>query len=423
MACDLLIDMRMKPNYTSASVPMHDLQANTSRTVLVSGAGVGGMALAFWLRRHGFAPTVIEQAPAFRDGGYMIDVWGVGYDLVERMGLLSAERERAYCIGRVWFVDEAGRRVAGFDGGVFRGAYGNRFFSIPRGDLAHSMHLAIERQVQILYSRSIRAVWQNDLGVEVELSTGESRRFDLLVGADGMHSRVRECILGDERQFEKYLGYYAASFVAKGYPHRDEGTYLSFSRPGRQITRYAMRDGLTAFLLVFAANKRLLHGRHDLEAQKKVLREWFGNDGWECPEILKYLDVASEIYFDEVSQMHVPEWSRGRIALVGDAAYCPSLLAGAGSAFAMLGAYVLAGELKMSNGDHRVAFAAYEKQLRPFMEARQTSAANFANYFAPKTAGGIFLRDLALNLMRIPFIGGWLINRAFANRFSLPDHQ
>jgi 2-polyprenyl-6-methoxyphenol hydroxylase-like FAD-dependent oxidoreductase len=402
---------------------MHELGPKSNSTVLVSGSGIGGIALAFWLRCYGFTPTLIERASGFRDGGYMIDVWGVGYDLVERMGLLSAAREQAYCIDRIWFVDETGRRIAGFDGEVFRRAYGDRFFSIARGGLARSMYLPMEGKVEILYSTSIGAMRQHDLGVDVEFTSGGSRRFDLLVGADGLHSRVRECVFGDERQFEEYLGYYAASFVAQGYRHRDEGTYLSFSRPGRQLTRYAMRNELTAFLLVFAENRRLALERHDTAAQKSVLRGKFGNDGWECPEILRHLDAASEIYFDEISQLHVPEWSRGRIALVGDAAYCPSLLAGAGSAFALLGAYVLAGELKMSNGDYRVAFGSYERRLRPFMEARQRTAAKFARSFAPKTASGLYLRNCLLNLMRISPLGAWIIDRAFANQLDLPDYS
>src|SRR5262249_34839224 len=154
--------------------------------------------------------------------------------------------------------------------------------------------------------------------------------------------------------------------------------YVSFARPGRQITRYALRDDRSAFLFVFAEDTQGSLWRHDMPTEKAVLHARFAGDGWECPEILACLDSADDLYFDSVIKIRLPEWSRHRVGLIGDAAYCPSLLAGAGSAFAMLGAYVLAGELRRSGGDHVPAFAAYEGRMRPFIEEQQRSAARFA---------------------------------------------
>jgi 2-polyprenyl-6-methoxyphenol hydroxylase-like FAD-dependent oxidoreductase len=400
----------------SLSTPMRDLR------ILISGAGIGGPALAFWLRRYGFLPTLIERAPAFRDGGYMIDVWGLGWDLVERMGLLGAARDRGYVIDRLVFVDERGRQVSGFDADVFRRALAGRFFSIPRGDLARLIYDAVGGDVPTLYSTSIDAMREHESGVDVDLSNGSSQTFDLVVGADGLRSRVRECVFGAEKQFEKYLGYYAASFVTTGYPHRDERTYLSFARPGRQISRYAMRGDRSAFLFVFAEDDMLDVAPHDMAAHRAVLRARFGGDRWECSAILARLDAADDVYFDSVSQIRMPRWSAGRKVLIGDAAHCPSLLAGAGSAFAMLGAYVLAGELKQANGDHAAAFAAYEGCMRPFIEEQQTGAVQFARWFAPKTAFGMFLRNSALNLMRFQPFGTWFSRHVFAGAFDLPDY-
>lgn len=388
--------------------------------MLISGAGIAGPALAFWLRRYEFEPTLIERAPRFRDAGYMIDVWGVGYDLLERMGLLGAARARGYAFERLAFVDDHGRRVSGFDADVFRRALGGRFFSIPRGDLARVIFDTVESEVETLYSTSIERVQERDHGVEVELSGGRSRRFDVVVGADGLRSRVRERVFGPLERFERYLGYWAASFVASGYPHREEGTYLSYARPGRQISRYALRGERSAFLLVFVQDVPLDIAPHDVAAQKRVLRERFGADGWECPEILERLDGADDLYFDAVSQIRSPTWSSGRVALVGDAAYCPSLLAGSGAAFAMLGAYVLAGELKRAGGDPAAAFPAYERRLRPFIEDQQRSAARFASSFTPRTALGLSFRNAVLNLMRIGPLGAWYARRAFSSRFELP---
>jgi 2-polyprenyl-6-methoxyphenol hydroxylase-like FAD-dependent oxidoreductase len=393
------------------------------RRVLISGAGIAGPALAHWLLSSGFTPVLVERAPSFRTGGYMIDVWGTGYDLVERYGLLPTALERGYIFDRLKFVDAQGKTVSSFGGDVLRRALGGRFFSIPRGDLARSIYDLIDGKVEILYGRTVAAVRQDAAGIDIDLSNGETRRFDLLIGADGLHSRVRDLVFGAEPRFEKYLGYVAASFVAQGYPHRDESTYVSFARPGRQISRYAMRQDQTAFLLVFAQDGKPAGAGHDLPNQKALVRAKFAQDGWEAPEILQRLDAADELYFDPVSQIRMPRWTQGRVALVGDAAYSPSLLAGAGSAFAMLGAYVLAGELRAAEGDFPRAFAAYQQKLRPFMLRQQEMAAKFAGSFTPKTRAGLIVRDCVINLMNLPALGVWLTRQMFGETFPIPDYR
>jgi 2-polyprenyl-6-methoxyphenol hydroxylase-like FAD-dependent oxidoreductase len=392
------------------------------RTVLISGAGIAGPALAYWLLKYGFEPTIVESAPRFRDGGYMIDVWGTGYDLIERFGLMQQVRDRAYVFDKLKFVDQQGKRLSGFGGEVFRRALGGRFFSIPRGDLAHALFDSIEDRVEILYGNSIARLQPASDGVVAEFMQGEPRGFDLVIGADGLHSRVRELAFGPEAQFEKYLGFCAASFITDDYPHRDEGTYVSFAQPGRQISRYAMRGGRTAFLLVFAADNTPKIAAHDTEGQKQLLRAKFGGDGWESREILARLDAADDLYFDAVSQIRMPQWSRGRVALLGDAGYCPSLLAGAGSAFAMLGAYVLAGELRNAHGDPALAFAAYEAKLRGWLTKQQDAAVGLAASFTPKTAFGLRLRDWVVNLMNIPPLGAFLARSMLGKPFVLPDY-
>jgi 2-polyprenyl-6-methoxyphenol hydroxylase-like FAD-dependent oxidoreductase len=391
-----------------------------AKSILVCGVGIAGPAFAWWLDRHGFKPTLIERAPHFRDGGYMIDVWGLGYDLLARYGCLDAARERSYLFDRLTFVDERGRRLSGFGGDIFRHAVDGKFFSIPRGDLARTLYEPVSSKVETLYGVAIERMDEDSGGIDVMFTDGSTRRFDLVVGADGLRSSVREMIFGPEREFETYLGYYAASFIAEHYPHRDENTYLSFAGPGRQISRYAMREDHTAFLLVFASKEKI--AARDSAAQKAVLRDVFGRDGWETPEILARLEDASDVYFDSVSQIRMPNWSKGRVALIGDAAHSPSLLAGAGSAFAMLGAYVLAGELHKAGGNHETAFAAYEQQLMPFMARQQKTAAGFAGSFAPKTAFGLSLRNVVLNAMNFRPLGVWYTRRLLDNRYALPDY-
>lgn len=393
------------------------------RTVLISGAGIAGPALAYWLLKFGFEPTIVERAPHFRDGGYMIDVWGTGYDLIERFGLSNALRGRTYQFDRLEFVDEDNQRVSGLGRDVMHRALGERFFSIPRGDLARAIFKDVEGRTETLYNTSIEQLRQDSEGVAVEFSNGQQRRFDLVVGADGLHSRVRELVYGTQRQFEKYLGYCAASFAVEGYPHRDEGAYVSYGLPGRQISRYAMRGGRTVFLLVFAADKPPDISPHDVEGQKTLLRETFGRDGWETPQILASLDAADDLYFDAVSQIRMPQWSHGRVGLVGDAAYCPSLLAGAGSAFAMLGAYVLAGELRKANGDAARALPAYEAKIRSWLTKQQDAAVGFAGSFVPKTSFGVWLRNRVVSLMNVPPLGSILARQMLGKPFAVPDYD
>jgi 2-polyprenyl-6-methoxyphenol hydroxylase-like FAD-dependent oxidoreductase len=195
--------------------------------ILICGAGIAGPAFAYWLNRHGFEPTLIERGPAFRDGGYMIDVWGLGYDLVVHYGLLEKTSERAYLFDRLKFVDENGRELASFGGDIFREVVAGKFFSIPRGDLARAIYEPVGGKVETLYGTAIKQLHEDKNGVDVTFTNGTIRRFDLVIGADGLRSNLREMIFGPENEFEAYLGYYAASFITEHYPYRDENTYVS----------------------------------------------------------------------------------------------------------------------------------------------------------------------------------------------------
>ena len=399
------------------------LISRPNNNILVCGAGIAGCALAFWLREFGFAPTIVEQAPRFRDTGYMIDVWGTGYDVLERSGLLEEARKKSYAMDRITFVDGQGKEIAGYGGDIVRRALHGRFFNIPRGDLARILYEALEGRVETLYGTTIKSIGDRADATYVTFSHGPLRRFDLVIGTDGLRSRIRQLAFGREGQYEKYLGYCAASFIAAGYPHRDQSTYVSHSRRGRQIARYAMRDDRSAFLFVFSEPQPGPIRWHGITAQKKVLHNQFALDGWEAPEILEYLWATNELYFDTVSQIRMPQWSRGRIALVGDAAYCPSLLAGEGAAFAMLGAFILAGELHRANGDYIQAFADYEKRLRSFLGRKQEIASDFAKYFAPTTELGLSLRNATLKLLDVPAIGVPLTRYMFGQSFVLPKYR
>jgi 2-polyprenyl-6-methoxyphenol hydroxylase-like FAD-dependent oxidoreductase len=397
---------------------------DTSRPiVLISGAGVAGPALAFWLERCGIEPVLIETAPTLRTDGYMIDFWGVGYDVAEIMGLLPQLKRLSYDMSEVRFVDDAGRTAGGFSADLLRSAVGGRYFSIPRSDLAGEIYRSLEGRVETIFGDSITSIEQDDAAVRVTFHHAAPRQVDLVIGADGLHSRVRQLVFGPEADFEKYLGYYVASFTVEGYPHRDEGDFVSYGVPGRQIARYALRGNRTAFFFNWAEDRKLPFDHRDVVAQKELLAQRFGGAGWETDAILAMLPSCSDLYFDSVSQIRMDRWSTGRVALLGDAAFCPSLLAGQGTAFAMIAAYVLAGELDRAHGDFARAFKNYDTTLRTFIESKQQSAPRFGSWLVPRTKGGLFLRNQVTRLMSLPFVGDWMMRSAFSDNFTLPDYR
>ncbi len=393
-----------------------------NRRILISGAGIAGPCLAYWLLRHGFEPVLVERAPSLRTGGYIIDFWGLGFDVAEKMGLLPALRHEGYDIEAVRFVDDTGTTTGGFSARALRAVIGDRYLSLLRSDLSRSLYDSLDGKVRTIFGDSIATLKQDDHGVTVRFLRAPPEHFDLVIGAGGLHSPVRNLMFGPEDGFEKYLGYYAAAFSVAGYPRRDAHAYVSFAAPGRQVSRYALRGDRTVFFFVFANQPRLTIGLHDLEAQKDALRRVFGGDKWECPAILRALDGADDLYFDAVSQICMDSWTRDRVALIGDACFAPSLLAGQGSALAMAAAYILAGELKAASGDHRTAFAAYEKMLQPLLKKKQRAARSFAGSFAPRTELGIFLRNQITRLMTQPFVAKLFMRGLLTDPLPLRDY-
>jgi 2-polyprenyl-6-methoxyphenol hydroxylase-like FAD-dependent oxidoreductase len=392
------------------------------KTVLISGIGIAGPTLAYWLDKNGFTPTLVERAPQLRRGGYVVDFWGLGYDIAERMGLVPELRAHGYEVREVRFVNAGGKCVGGFGVDVFRALTNGRYVSLPRSDLAALLYRKVEGRCEAIFNDSIAAIAQNGDGVDVTFERAPPRQFDLVIGADGLHSAVRALAFGSEARFEKYLGYTAAAFCAEGYPRRDELVYVSHAVPGKQVSRFAMRNGRTLFLFVFATDRPPPIDARDTAAHKTLIHAQFDRAGWECPQILAALDAGDDLYFDPVSQIRLQPWSRGRAALVGDAAFCPSLLAGQGSALAMTAAYVLAGELGRSRAQPEQAFARYEALLRPFIAEKQDAAERFARSFAPRTQFGLFIRNQVTKLFSIPRVAGLVMGRGLLDRLELPNY-
>ncbi len=394
----------------------------TARTVLISGAGIAGPTLAFWLRAAGFEPTLIEKAPALRTGGYVIDFWGLGYDIADRMGLAGETNRISYHIREMRIVDDEGRRVAGFSLSVLNALTGGRFVTLGRSDLSRLLFEKIKSETEVIFGDEIAGIEDRTDYVEVQFDRAGRRRFDLAIGADGLHSNVRRLVFGPQDRFEKRLGYIAAAFEVRGYRPRNDDVYVTYSKPGRMLGRVTLHDDRTLFLFVFAADFPLAEAQFDLSAQKALLHAKFGKDGWECPQILDDLEDAQELYFDRVSQIRMENWSCGRVALVGDAAFCVSLMAGQGSALAMTAAYVLAGELMKASGRHDAAFAKYEAVLRTYIASKQDAAERFSAAFAPETRWGLFLRNQVIKACAIPGLARLAFGRDIVDTIALPDY-
>ncbi|HVW27379.1 MAG TPA: FAD-binding domain [Polyangiaceae bacterium] len=390
--------------------------------MLISGAGVAGPALAYWLLRYGFTPTLVERAPRPRTGGYMIDFWGVGYDVVERMGLLPEVLGVGYDVGELRIVDRAGHKVGGFDVEGVRKATRGRYTSLRRGDLARILHRSIDTPAEVIFGDSITALQEHEDRVTVFFERTPARSFDLVVGADGLHSTVRRLAFGPDSDFERFLEYTVAAFAFDGYRPRDEGAYVAYSVPRLQVARFSMRDDRTMFLLVAADASPESATLVDRRAQEAYLKRRFARIGWETDRILELVPAADDVYFDRVSQIRMNRWCTRRVALVGDAAYCPSLLAGEGAGLALLGAYVLAGEL-VTGDSHDSALERYEGRLRRFLDEKQAAARRFAGSFAPKTHLGLFLRNWLSRALSSPFMADLTLGRSLRDDIELPRYS
>jgi len=393
------------------------------KTVLISGVGIAGPTLAYWLQRAGFQPTLVECAPAPRAGGFVIDFWGLGYDVAERMGLTAELHSLGYHMRELRIVDRCGRRVAGFGTRAFQELTGGRFITLARSDLSRLLFQKIEHTTEVIFDEEVVALEQQTDCVTVEFKRTPPRRFGLVIGADGLHSRIRALTFGPQQHFEKQLGYIAAAFEVCDYRPRDEDVYVMLGRPGKMLGRIALHEDRTLFLFVFAAEPDLLSSPLDTAQKKSILREHFEGEGWECGGILSKLDAQEEFYFDRVSQIRLDSWSRGRVALVGDAAFCVSLTAGQGSALAMAAAYVLAGEIVRTPWEPQQAFLRYEEQLYRFITSKQRAAERFAAAFAPKTRLGLMLRNFVVNLAGLPGMAKLALGPGIVDSITLPQYS
>ncbi|MBU3067217.1 FAD-dependent monooxygenase [Nocardia sp. NEAU-G5] len=371
-------------------------QQFTNKTVLISGASVAGPALAYWLARYGFTVTVVEQAPALREGGYKVDIRGVAMEVVDRMGLTPQVRAASTAMrGGAW-VDDSGKALATL-GPELIGLRSPGDDEVLRGDLARILFDATKDNVEYLFGDSITDLQQHADGVTVQFRNAAPRVFDLVIGADGMHSAVRRLAFGPEEQFARHTGMAACVISVSNHLNLDHWE-LVHPTPGRVVQVYSTRQATAKTQFIFQAPQQL-PDRRDRAAQQQLVANAFADAGWETPNLVRALPESPDFYFDSVSQIHLDQWSRGRVALVGDAAYCPSPLSGQGTSMALVGAYVLAGELKATAG-HVAAFDRYQRAMQDYVTENLTLGWNNATQMVAADRRAIRTQTTMLRMLR-----------------------
>ncbi|SDK69728.1 2-polyprenyl-6-methoxyphenol hydroxylase [Nonomuraea maritima] len=374
--------------------------------VLISGGGIGGPALAHWLVRAGFTVTVVEKAPAPRPGGQAVDFKGeTHFTVLTRMGVLDDVRRLRTGGVDQEIVDAAGRRLA-----VMSGEFTGGDLEIRRGDLSRVLYERTAPHCEYLFGDSITSLTDTRNGVHVTFERSAPRTFDLVVGADGIHSSVRRLAFGPEADFVRHLGYhYALAEVDE-----DFGPPSMYNEPGRMV---AVGGPKSPAFFVFASEP-LDYDRYDAGQQKDILARAYAGMGWRTPEIINAVRRSGDVYLDSLSQVRIDRYSAGRVVLLGDAAY-GNTLGGFGTGLAMVGAYVLAGELAEAAGDHRAAFAAYERHMRPYAKIAENG--NAGPFMAPPTKARMWARNL---VFRSSFLLRMMIKMgdSFATDIDLKDY-
>jgi 2-polyprenyl-6-methoxyphenol hydroxylase-like FAD-dependent oxidoreductase len=344
-------------------------------TVLVSGASVAGITAAYWLAQHGHSVTVVERHPGLRLGGQAIDVRGPALTVLERMLLRAAADHLRTRIRGASIVDRDGNELSqDTESTPTGGPIDSPDIELLRDDLVELLYDATKLDVEYVFDDSIAVLIDDGTSVWVAFERAASRSFDLVIGADGLHSNVRELVFGPEEQYNDRLGTFAAIFTVPNFLDLDHWQTWHYG-DSTMAGVYSARNNTEARAMLGFMDPELHIDYRDTEAQFAELERRMADDGWVRPQLLEYMRQAPDFYFDEMSQIKMDRWSRGRVALVGDAGYCCSPLSGQGTSVALLGAYILAGELKAATQDGVVdyegAFANYHTVFADYVKRNQ----------------------------------------------------
>ncbi|QKW08402.1 FAD-dependent monooxygenase [Streptomyces sp. NA04227] len=356
------------------------------QTVLVSGGGIAGPALAHWLHRHGFRTTVVERAPGPRPGGQAVDVRGVALTVIERMGLLDQARHVRTRMRGMSVLAPDGREIDRSTEAVFSsGRLDSDDIELLREDLVRMVYEHTRADVEYLFGDSVTALREDSTGVHVEFTHGAPRTFDLVIGADGLHSTVRRLAFGPEDRFAHHLGSYLSVFSADNFLALDDWQlWLRDGDAGFGVM--SVRDNSELRIAFGFESAPLAPDLRTQGALRQRVVDRLAALNWEGARLAKAAERAPDFYCDAMAQIRMQHWSRGRVVLLGDAGYCPSPLSGQGTSLALVGAYVLADCLAATPGDHRAAYARYERRMRDFVTANQALATENPDGPAPESS-------------------------------------
>lgn len=354
-----------------------------AKQVLISGASVAGLTLAYWLNKYGYKVTVVEISKGLRRGGSPIDVRGEALNVAKQMGIFEKVKAKEFC-HMDEIVNAQNETIVTFSLNAQAEYRGD--IEIQRDDLVDILYENIPtNEVNIMFGNKIEKLVQYEDNIEVTFGNGSSGTFDFVFGADGTHSTVRKLVFGEEEKYSKFYGEYFAFAEAPNIKTKPNVGAI-YNEPRKFAALYPFKNGVNA-LVVFRSPK-LDWDYKDQAQHKQILKETFQNSSWKLPEILDAMLHSDNLYFDEVCQIHMPSWTQGRVALVGDAAHAASFHTGMGTSLAMQGATILAKELH-SNDHYETAFAKYNDTYKPVVESVQAKIYRGINYLVPETEEGI----------------------------------
>lgn len=374
---------------------------------VVAGAGIAGLTAAWWLRRSGWDVVVAERRAGPSTAGYVIDFFGPGHEVARRMGLLPRLETVRAPIRTVQYLDVQGRGRGRIDYRAVSRAVDDRVMTLGRGDLAAALLDAVRDDVDLRWGAAVAGAHDDGSDVHVQLADGATVTADLLVGADGLHSRVRAALVAPGADVIRPLGYHTAAFRLEddALLERLRGRAVMVVEPGRQVTAYPTADGAAAAWFLAATGD-------DLPADRPgALRRTFGGMSAQVDRLLRHCPGGGELYYDLVAQTEVDRWTTGRTVLIGDACHAPSLMAGQGASMAMAGAWALAEHLRRSD-DVPSGLRAYVTAMRPFAEERQVRGRRAARWLLPSSWAGITARQAFFAVSRQPWSAP-LVRRAF----------
>jgi 2-polyprenyl-6-methoxyphenol hydroxylase-like FAD-dependent oxidoreductase len=376
----------------------------SGRRVLISGASVAGPILGYWLSRFGLQATVVERTEELRfgSGGHAVDLFGPALQIIEWMGVLPQVQDAGTHTEIMSFIWDGHRPIDVSAELSFEGV-SERHVEIMRGELAKIIYEASREDIDYMFGNSMTSLEQTEWGVNVAFRHGLPQTFDLVIGADGLHSITRRLVFGEEHQFLHFLGGYLAVFTVPNYLDLHQ-RLLGYTDVGRTAAIYPVREtGQARVILLWRSPTLHDYDRHDVAAQRRLIRNLFSDMDWEGPRLLAELENADDIYLDSISTVVMDSWNRGRVTLVGDAGYSPGPAVGGGTSLAVVGAYVLASELAAASGDHVRGLAAYEQELRPAVHQSQRIGPAVMKALIPRSRMQLWAIAQAMRLLpRLP---------------------